>query len=161
VSFDLLPKINTDPGKAPVTVEVEWILRTSEVAIGPDPRTIALLRGRWGEVQVRSLRVQFPTELPPDFEAAIAVYKIAGAEAHKRGVLVKNVKGKLKATCQADLPAPIIDVPPIIVNQHKAPHDYFIWAGQREEMRATPNIAIAIVVWANHKSLCEGHLGGV
>ncbi len=157
-----LPAINTDPAKAPVLVEIEWKCETGEVAIDATPRTVALLRGRFGEVEVRTLRVQFPTGLPPEFEAWIAVYAVDG-HVTKRGIVVARLSGKRRATCYADLPAPL-DAEmqnPVLVNRHAGPADYYHWCGCKKEMHATPARALAVVVHCNMPSVCECMIGGV
>lgn len=160
-----LPAVNTDPAKAPVRVEIEWKCETGEVAIDATPRTVALLRGRFGEVEVRTLRVQFPAGLPPEFEAWTAVYAVDG-HATKRGIVVARLSGKRRATCYADLPAPL-DAEmqnPVLVNRHQAGNDgkdFYIWAGCKREMHATPARALAVVVHCNMPSVCEVMIGGV
>lgn len=157
-----LPNINADPNKAPVKVQVDWLCKTGEVAIDATPRTVALLRGRFGEIELRSLRIQFPQDPPPNFEAWTAVYQVPGY-ATKRGIVVARLEGKRRATCYVDLPAPISELmqAPALVNVNRAPNDYYHWAGVRTELRATPHLALAVVVWSNQATVCEAFLGGM
>ena len=163
-----LPRINADPAKAPDKVQVEWLLSSPPVPIGPEPRTVALIRGRFGEVQLRSIRVQFPLDLPDDFTASVILYPSAGLVT-KRGIVVARLQGKNRASCHCDLPPPLPTemVDPVWSEAfmrcrpgaEKA--DYIQWCGVRSKMVASPKRALALLVQANRRALVQVYIGGV
>lgn len=163
-----LPRINADPDKAPDKVQVEWILTSPPVPIGPEPRTVALIRGRFGEVQLRSIRVQFPLDLPDDFVASVVLYPSRGLVT-KRGIVVARLQGKNRASCHCDLPPPLPTemVEPVWSEAFRrctpgaCKADYLMWAGVRSKMVASPQRALALLVQANHRVLCQAFIGGV
>jgi hypothetical protein len=164
-----LPRPNTDPKLAPGRVDVEWILHSPPILIGSEPRTLCLIRGRFGEVQVRSVRVQFPLDLPGDFEAMLAAYHSADLVT-KRGIVVARLQGgKNRATCHCDLPPPMAKDTGAVLWSHRfvrcspqaLPADYALWAGVKREMVASPGQGIAVVCWATHRALVECYVGGV
>ena len=164
-----LPRINTDPAKAPDRVAVEWILTSPVISIGPQARPLCLLRGKFGEVQVRSIRVQFPMDLPEDFESWQLIFRSSVLVA-KRGIVVSRLQGKNRASCHCDLPLPATEersVAPLLTNQFlRSPVgavkcDYWLWAGQRSEMTATPRTGLALVAWANYPVAVQAMIGGV
>lgn len=158
---------NLDPKRAPTRVEVDWKCTTGPVRIGPEQRTVCLLRGKYGEVQVRTLRVQFPKEgLPADFESYQAVWA-SDVLVGKRGIVVAHLQGRCRATCHVDLPPPAdveMLVEPALSNcfnrPYDPPKDFWQWAGQRATMRATHR-GLALVVWANYPTFVEAMIGGV